>query len=186
MAVDPTLTATIVCSWGGKYDTTYATVEEADAVIAGRLNSATWKALTAIQKISSLISASRDVDISFNWVGSKYFYNQVLEFPRKTTEEIYAAEPDSTFYESLNSSQYQVNMKRNVKLACIEQALWLARMGGIDTHLENQARGVGSYSESYGSVSESYSYKGATPSKLCPDSRKLLREYRGYPRLVRG
>ncbi len=186
MAVDPLLVPTIVCSWGGTGDTSYATLDEADNVATARLNNSAWIALNKDQKVAALISAARDIDGASEYIGYKYFYNQSLEFPRKLTEEIYASEPDSNWYDMITTSQYQMLMKRNLKVACIEQAMWLARLGGNDVHLENQARGIVSSSESYGSVSESYSYKGSTSSKLCIDARRLLKLYKSYPRLVRG
>lgn len=186
MAVDPLLIATIVSSWGGTGDTAYATLEEADSVAAARLNNSAWTALSTVQKIAVLISASRDVDDSSVWIGSKYFYNQSLAFPRKLTEEVYASEPDSLWYDMITTSQYQIEMKRNVKIACIEQAMWVARLEGDDVHLENQSRGITSSSESYGSISESYSYRGSIPSALCAKAKRLLKSYKSYPSLVRG
>lgn len=185
MAVDLTFIATIVCSYGGKYDTAYITVEDAEQFANGKINSNAWMNLSDPQKIAAILTATVDIDGAFSWIGSKYFYNQNLEFPRKLTEEIQDAEPDETFYEMITVSQYQTEMKKAVQRACFEQAFWLARNSGVDVHLENQARGITSYSESYGSISENYSYTGSV-SKLCSEAKKLLRKYRTLPKLVRG
>jgi hypothetical protein len=186
MVVDPNLLTTIVCTYGGQYDTSYATVEEANEVAYSHLNTTKWDALNESQKAFALITATRDIDTAFNWVGWRYFYNQNLEFPRKMTEDIYSSEPDSSYYDMLTTSQYQTIMKRNVKLACIEQAIWLAKNSGEDEHGENMSRGISSVQKSYGSVNESYNYRGSAQPRLCSDARRFLREYRSYPRLVRG
>lgn len=188
MAIDPTLTATIVSSWGGKYDTSYLTIEEADAIAETKFDRAVWDDLDDTQKYAAVISATRSIDASYPWIGSKYFWNQNLEFPRSTEQDVRAAEPDSTFYDMLTTSQYQLEMKRNLKLACFEYAFWIARNGGFDSHAEMQARGITSYSENYGSVSENYSYKGGggVVSKLCPEAIQLLRKYITKPKLARG
>lgn len=184
--MDSTLIATIICSWGGIGDTSYATIEEIDSVIEGMFNNVLWNVLTKPQKTAAIISASRDIDISYPWVGYKYFFNQRLEFPRKMAEDVWNSQPDSTYYDLLNASQFQIEMRNNVKIACAYQAYYIAKIGGNDIHLENRSRGISSISESYGPVSESVSYTGATPSMLCTEARKILRTYKSYPRLVRG
>jgi hypothetical protein len=187
MSIDPTLIPTLVCSYGGKYDTAYITLEEAQAIAGSKFDADTWTNLQEPQQIAAIISATRDIDNALSWVGWKYFYNQNLEFPRKTTEDLYAAEPDSTYYEQLTNSQDQLEMKKAVKLACFEQAFWIAKMSDDDVHSENQRRGISSYSESFGPISESYSYKeGTMMSRLCPTTLNLLRKYRAQPKLVRG
>ena len=189
MAVDPLLTPTIVASWGGIADTCYLTVEEADSIAGGKIDADKWTALNAIQKRNALITATRVLDHARSWRGCLYFYNQSLKFPRALDERssIGASEPDSAYYDWLTTDLEQQRMKVNVKLATFEQALWLVRLGGFDKHAENQARGIASYSESYGSVSESTSYDGTrSAGKLCPEAQQLMREYFGQPKLVRG
>lgn len=188
MAVDKTLTATMISSWAGLYDTSYVTIEEASSYISTKFKKADiWAALSDANQIAALLTATRDIDGASSWLGCKYFYNQSLEFPRAVTSPTNISEPNDLYYELLNTSQEQVEMQRNVKKACVEQALWIIDMDGDDVHTKNKAKGIASVSEGYGSISESYSYRGGgIGSRLCPEAQKLLRKYISKPKLVRG
>lgn len=189
MAIDPTFVATLISSWAGMYDTSYVTEAEMNAFVATKYKKRDiWDDLDSDNQVSALLSATQDIDNAYSWLGERYFYYQALQFPRAITFSPNFGAPDNTFYELLTVSQEQMDQQRRVKRATMEQALWIISLEGNDIHAQNRARGITSYSESQGSVSESYSYKGGAISgnTLCPEAQKLLRCYTTKPKLLRG
>jgi hypothetical protein len=59
----------------------YATVEEADAYFADRLDVASWTAATPENKAKALVTASRSLD-DMTWTGTAVSEGQSLAFPR--------------------------------------------------------------------------------------------------------
>ena len=188
MSIDATLIATIISSWAGIYDTSYATIEESDSFLLTKFGKAdTWLELGEGDKTAVLITATNQIDNAYTWIGAKYYYNQALEFPRAISYPSNISQPGEGYLDLLFSSQEQVLMNRAVKKACIEQAFSIVVNKGENIHAKNKANGIASYSENYGNISESYSYRGgADGSMLCAEAKKLLRNYRGSPRLLRG
>ena len=186
--MDSTLVATIICSWAGCYDTSYSSIEEADAFLMTKFGkSDSWLDLDDTDKVAALMTATQQIDLAYSWIGAKYYYNQALEFPRAISCPTNISEPSSDYLTLLLSSQEQILMQRFVKKACIEQAFSIMENAGENVHAKNKANGITSYSENYGNISESYSYRGGDiGSMLCPEAKKLLRQYRGQPRLLRG
>ncbi len=60
----------------------YATVEEADAYFADRLDVAAWSAADLSQKAKALVTATRMLD-ELNWLGVAISDSQTLAFPRQ-------------------------------------------------------------------------------------------------------
>lgn len=62
----------------------YATVEEADAYFADRLDVAAWTAASSTQKAQALVTATKMLD-NLDWIGVAVSDSQTLAFPRSGT-----------------------------------------------------------------------------------------------------
>jgi hypothetical protein len=62
----------------------YATVEEADAYFADRIDVAAWASASAEDKAKALVTATQMLD-GMNWSGTAVSEGQSLAFPRSTT-----------------------------------------------------------------------------------------------------
>lgn len=62
----------------------YATVEEADAYFADRLDVAAWTAASSTQKAQALVTATKMLD-DIEWTGVAVSDSQTLAFPRSGT-----------------------------------------------------------------------------------------------------
>lgn len=184
--------ATLITSWGGLSDTTYVEVTEADDYIGStttpgyKADPTVWSDKTASQRGSLLLAATRDVDNADEYVGERQFVDQTLQFPRVPSGEQRWPWVQRSLTSANTFNIYLAEQKRRVKQATIEQAFSLARDGERDEHIERQLRGIRSYSESIGPLSESASYGGPV-MPLCPEAMELLSPYRsGSVELVRG
>jgi hypothetical protein len=83
------------------------------------------------------------------------------------------------------STPEEVRMQEDVIAACCEQAYYLLANSGEDELMELQAKGVRSYSEGIGKISESYNFGGAG-SVLFIGARRLLGKYKAGRRIERG
>lgn len=183
--------ATLVASWGGNADTCYVTLEEADdyigssTIVGYKTDPTLWTDLTSIQKGRALLAATRDVDAAQNYIGRRQFYDQTLQFPRvpEGGEEWPWVSSSVTAANTYNV--YLLEQKRRVKAATVEQAYGVVRDGERDEHIERQLRGITSFSETIGPISESASY-GGTVLALIPESMEYLFPYVGYPALYRS
>lgn len=183
----------LICSWGGNADTTYATITEADDYIGSastpgyKFNPTPWTNLSTVQKTSLLLAATRSIDNASNYVGERQFIDQTLEFPRVPAGEDRWPWVQRSYTASNTFNIYLTEQKRRVKNAVAEQAYTLAREGSdIDSHTARRMRGITSYSESVPGLSESFSYGGAV-LPLCPEAVQFLKPYYGYGvELVRG
>lgn len=184
--------ATIVTSWGGLADTSYVTLDEANdyigsnTIVGYRIDTAIWTNASTLVKSRAILAATRDVDNAANYIGERQFYDQTLEFPRVPAGETQWPWINRALTSANTYNIYLTEQKRRVKQACVEQAYALIRDGDVDEHVTRQLRGISSYSESTGPVSESYSY-GKTVLSLCPEAMKLIKPYReAGMRLERG
>lgn len=174
--------ATIISSWGGPGSNCYCEVTSASAYFETKVGDLSmWTDASTAQQIASLIQATRLIDAN-PWRGTKYYWDQRLEFPRTLFDE-----GDNRFTTSLGTpyALEYAQMQEDVIAACAEQAFWLIKNSGVDELRELQDRGVKSYSESIGKISESYTFNTAG-ARLMADSSLLLRKYRSSPRVVRG
>jgi len=183
--------ATIIVSWGGLSDTCYVTLDEADDYIGSstimgyKADPTIWTALSSVQKGRALLAATRDLDGASNYVGERQFYDQTLEFPRVPAGESRWPWVNRALTSANTYTIYLTEQKRRVKQAVIEQAYSLVRDGERDEHIERQLKGISSFSESIGPISESASY-GRTILSLCPEAVEQLMPYFGFPELVRA
>jgi len=181
----------LINSWGGTNDNIYASVADADeyigsdTVVGYKQSPAIWTVLNSIQKGRALLAATRDIDGASNYIGAREFVDQSLEFPRLPSGSDQWPWTNRALTTVNTFNIYLTEQKRRVKAACVEQAYALVRDSERDTHLERQLRGIRSYSESTGPVSESATY-GGTILSLVPESMELLMPYIGFPELVRG
>lgn len=184
--------ATLITSWGGTEDTTYATIAEANDYIGSastpgyKADPTVWSNMLTAQRGSLLLAATRDVDNASEYIGERQFVDQTLNFPRVPSGESRWPWVQRSLTSANTFNIYLAEQKRRVKHATIEQAFSLARDGERDEHIERQLRGIRSYSESIGPLSESASYGGSV-MPLCPEAMELLSPYRsGSVELVRG
>jgi len=184
----------LISSWGGNLDTIYALIEEADDYIGSdvafgyKADPTIWTALNSIQKGRYLLAATRAVDNSQSYVGTRQREDQTLEFPRVPEGAGMNVWPwvNTALTEANTYNAYLTEQKRRVKQATIEQAYSIVRDGDRDEHRERQIKGIKSFSESIGPISESASYGGHV-LPLCPEAMELLSPYTGGGiELVRG
>lgn len=67
---------------GGEDSNSYTTQAEGDSYHESRLFSTVWTGATSAQKDAALVWASRILDYTFDWSGSKYTIEQSMRWPR--------------------------------------------------------------------------------------------------------
>lgn len=182
---------TLIDTWGGSTSNTYISLEDADLLITMELlDSEPWASAAESQRRAALASATRNID-SYNWVGEKYFFQQLLQFPRtpQGADFFYGpygrAESDAQTLSLMNQDEYLRKQRIRVRRACAIQANYLLRTKGRNLDRETQFIGATSRSSSHSGVSIAHHY--AHPShRLCPEAMDELRYYLGKARLVRG
>lgn len=175
-------------TWGGRTAELYIALDAANTWIRTHLTSYdAWElAERTGRQEAALFQATRVIDAASVWEGSRYFWNQFLEFPRAKGDYGTGsrASPDATFLNLLETDEYLRQQKLHVEQATCHQAIYLLGEEGRDTIREEQFRGITSSSRGH-RFSESYGY-GGSHMVLCPDAWNALAMYRGSPRLVRG
>ena len=179
---------TVIASFGGGTSNSYADLAYANTYMDTKVNRDAWDDATPAKHGAALIEATRQIDAR-RWRGSRYYSFQNLEFPRTMYSEE-ATYPGETYAisQSLVSTPANIDwvrMESRVKDACCEQALHILDLGGSDSLSKLQRRGVRSYSESIGKISESYSF-GAGYSAICPEAARLLSLYKQGKTIVRS
>jgi hypothetical protein len=177
---------TLIASYGGGTSNVYVTYAAANAYFDTKVSRDSWDSATEPQRQAALMEATRHID-SRVWRGKRYYYEQLLEFPRTMYEDD-PAYPGEVYAVSVISSPANVDwrkMEQRVKDACCEQALHILELSGDDSIAQLKRRGVTSYSESIGKISESYQFGGGS-SVLCSEAARLLSWYTASPRIVRG
>lgn len=156
MALDTTL--------GGASSDSYVSLAEATAYFAARFGADAWDYLSEANREKALKQATREVD-RHRFHGSRWRWNQALEFPRQYPYHREHPEHTTT-----------VEIPASVKEATLEQALWIAThetAGGRSPRQQLQQEGVTQFR--VGSTSETFG--GASLSILCPEARQLLRRW---------
>jgi hypothetical protein len=170
-------------TWGGSSANAYDSIANVNTYIDDHVfDKAAWNSCTDVQKAAAIIEATRDID-SLQYIGGRYYENQVLEFPRELSLDFpnnRVGSADTVW------SEAHTRMERDVKQACAYQALWIARNSGRNYHAENQAQGIQRYSEAVGPIRESYTYGNAAIKRLCPEAAAKLAQWRESTRIYRG
>ena len=179
----------LITEYGGANSNAYIDLADATDYLASyKLDDSIWTSASTDVKNKAILVSTKMID-SIIWHGRKRFTanRQALQFPR----ELDVSQPWpynlAISAEAQEVDDVQREMEDRVRKACAEQAFALVR--DIDTgdeHYDKQKRGVISWSQATGPVSESYSYKRGSFSKLAPEARDYLRSYIGSPRVVRG
>ena len=184
--------ATLITSWGGIGDTSYVTLDEAkdyigsNTIVGYKSDPTIWTNISTVAQARALLAATNDVDNAAHYIGERQFYDQTLEFPRVPAGETQWPWINRALTTANTYNIYLTEQKRRVKQATIEQAYSIVRDGDHDEHLARRLKGISSYSESTGPISESYSY-GRTVLSLCPEAMLLIQPYReAGMRLERG
>lgn len=107
----------------------YGTIYEANIYFANRLKSETWENANDVDKLKSLIEATRTID-SLKLKGTKLTNTQILEFPRN----------------------WQIEIPENIKYACYEIAIALLDESNLESALTGETLKRGKY----GSVEDEY------------------------------
>lgn len=177
---------TLISSYGGPDSNSYVSVTEANSFIkTAIIDNTSWTSATNATKQAALMEASRDVD-SRKYVGTRFFSEQHLEFPRQLKSRFpFDRTVNTTITQDLN----QRRMQRNVKEATCFQALHLLRLGGRNRDLENQQNGIVQISESVGPMREFIQYgQRVNPAraKLSSDAAVLLAPWMTKPNVLRA
>lgn len=181
----------IVSTWGGSSANCYVTLAEAQSFMqSGALIDTTdWDNFGDVKQERALILGTRAIDAK-NWAGERWFYQQMLEFPRTAPGvdiglgAISRDGPSDAFINLTLTDEYLRKMKIRVQQATVLQAAWYARNGEENDHREQQFHGIRSVGRSVRS-SESFGY-GEPAMAICPEAWDLLRYYKGSIRLLRG
>jgi hypothetical protein len=106
----------------------YVSVADADEYVSDRITSATvqaaWTALTADQKATAVVNASRALDQAASWIGDRYWRDQGLGWPR--VNAMYDG-----FY--LESTTFPIRVVE----ATVEMALWSMTNSGAISVQQN-------------------------------------------------
>ena len=185
---------TLVYTYGGLGGNTYLTATMADSLIVTTiLNYSAWTNATVPQREISLIQATRDVD-SFDYVGTRYYFDQTLLFPRRLSDSFPWGYTDVS---TILGDTEQVRMQWHVQQATAIQALHLLKtsLAGASSHLENIQNGVKSWSEGVGPLNVSVTYGEASGGllamrnpelRMAPEAMAMLRDYRCGRRIYRA
>jgi len=146
---------TLIASYGGNASNAYINVTQANSFIKTTvLANDEWFALGSSDRAALLMQATRDID-SRQYVGSRRYHDQFLEFPR----QMRSAFPwNMTSTETVTGDETQRRMLRDVTEACALQAMFLARNSGRNEHAERLAQGIRSVSEGVGPIREFVQY----------------------------
>lgn len=176
--------ATIISSWGATESNCYIAWEDANTYIRDSVIDITdWAQADRRKQEAALIQATLDVD-SRQYVGSRYYSDQKLEFPRQMT----VTYPwDRTGTALTNTDAVQARCKSDVERACCVQALSLLRSAGRNSHNELMAAGVSEMTRKAGPVEETYKYSGTGNARvLCNEALELLSPWMTNKRVLRG
>jgi len=158
--------ATLNATWGADDANSYVSLAEAETIISEHfMNSTAWATLSEDKKTGAILESTRAIH-SFQYAGEKEDTNQSMAFPRSV---------------ALTDDEQQDLLKH----AVCEQALHLARLGGVDEHALRRAAGLKSATERIGPLTDSYEYRGGG-SVLAPEVKWALRPFFATPRVERG
>lgn len=171
----PVSAPTMVSTWGGVDSVAYWDVNSVHVFLTSSVvDHEAWTNATVSQRVAAIIAATRDVD-SIQFVGQRLDISQALECPRRLFRMSFEYR-----------AAYMDRLQKDVREATAYQALHILRSGGRNEHLEHQAQGIKSYSESVGPIRESYTYASAGVSRLCTESLARLSDWRESKRVLRG
>jgi hypothetical protein len=176
---------TIIASWGGSQSNAYIGLTDAASVIETTIvDYSGWSSATSIQQGAAIIAGAIDIDAR-NYLGSRYYYDQMMEFPRALPIN-YPWNRTST--SSIIWTVEMTRMRDHVERANCHQALWILRNSGRNLHAERVLQGIKSFSEKIGPLSEAVTYRdgGGAMNRLCPEAIALLSPWRTTRRIVRG
>lgn len=177
---------TLVNSWAGAGANSYIDVTQANSFIrTATLDNDDWFELNDSQRAAALMMATRDID-SRQYVGTRYYYEQTLEFPRQLRSRFPWNRTQSA---TLTQDVIQARMQSNVQQACAIQALKIARDGGRNPHLENIQNGIIGIQEGVGPIREYVQYgtskTAGSSQKFDPQALALLQEWMTGRRIYR-
>lgn len=177
---------TLIASYGGNQSNAYINVSQANSFIQSAVLANTeWFELSSVNREAVLIQATRDID-SRQYVGTRRFFDQLLEFPRESRASFPWNRTTQT--ETTTGDETQRRMLRDVTEACALQAVFLARQGGRNEHAERLSQGIRSISEGVGPLREFIQYgQRATggSARLAQDVVARLSEWTTTRRVIR-
>lgn len=175
---------TLIASWGGPDSNSYLSLTDANSLIPSNIfEYSAWTDATSAQKEAALAIATTQID-AYGFVGARYYWDQRLQFPRTLRESF----PwNNTVTASLTEDPVYRRMRENVQLATAVQAVFIAKSGGKNIHVENVQLGLRRFRETTGPVTDEYEYKDRVSlGPLDPDAMRLLSEWIEQKRAARG
>lgn len=169
---------TIDAKWGSTASNAYVTVVDADSFLVTTLFDEEWLKVSKQRKEILILTATRSIDQK-NWSGGRYYYDQILEFPRTLKEPSHQGEDPSLFSSEWNE------MITKVKNACAIQAVWEEIRKNEPDYRLLQMQGIRSVSKGGGNTNTSLSF-GSFASIIHPDAFSLLKQWKGSKRVFRG
>ena len=180
---------TIVASWGGAGSNAYVDITFATSFLTTEVvDPSVWTSATSAQQSAAIKQGARDIDL-YDYVGTRFFYDQTLAFPRALPTGLGSnrTQLSSTTY----GIQHQL-MLRDVQAANSLQAMYILQSGAsMAEHQKNQLSGITKASETVGPITKSVQYGGggvgrADTSRLSPEVLALLRPWRVGRPIRRG
>lgn len=170
---------TLIHSYGGPGSNSYVDLTSANSVLTTMVvgDTSAWTSASTSQREASLMQGTRNVD-ALQYIGSRYYWNQMLEFPREVSRGFPYNNTQATTI--LSGDTEQARQQYHVQIATALQALHILKSGGVHSDIENQARGVQSWSESLGPMSQSVNYGSGSGSAARSPERVLSREALTY------
>jgi hypothetical protein len=173
---------TIIASWGGNLSNCYVSENEASSFITTAIvDCKAWLDSDWRTRKAAMLEATRDID-SMEYIGSVYFYDQLLRFPRQipTGFPWNKTGTSSTIY---TVTMYR--MQKNVQHACCWQTLHVLRNRGRDRVLEAITEGQRSGQRGISTATQAIAYSRDV-QRMNPEALALLHEWRTGRRVVRG
>lgn len=169
-------------------DSYLETIEAADAILATRLDAASWTAASSADKAKALQMATATID-SQTYTGLKYLSTQARQFPRK-----YAGDPNDVEdpwggvvnYDNNGYIYESTSVPDKVLMACCLEALALIDYYSNTDPIDESdmiARGIKSFT--LGKLSMSFSGSASLQSGFhSKEAFDMLEEYREYSVLI--
>jgi hypothetical protein len=185
-------TVTIISSWGGGTSNCYLAYTAANSWITTSIRDySAWTNASVYEREAALLTATRDVD-SQRYIYTRYYTNQLLEFPRAITAEWANA---NVAWDAQNLSSYQTRMQLDVEQATCLQAVHILQQAAMSSHTDLALAGITEMRREAGPIKESYKYgaqskssraPGGSRNRLCPEALQLLADWRRDPRIFRA
>ena len=174
---------TLIASWGGAGDNSYIALTDAASFIpTSNIDYSNWTSASVETRTTAIILSTQDID-GLQYVGSRFYHDQLLEWPRVLRQTSFQNRLESW---TLNDAE-QLAMRLAVQKAVCFQVMRKLTPSGAEDHADKIASGIAAYSETAGPVSESFQYRAVSGlPPIDPRALRLLAPYLQGKRIHRA